>query len=459
VSHREAAALRPSASPADAREAAALQPPAGTPADTAASPVRAPAGGARLAWLDALRGIAALFVVFDHLSTHVLQSVRGEVYQVIDPGLFGVFVFFLVSGYIVPASLERKGSVRTFWVSRLFRLFPLFIVAVAAVFVLHGTGLTGLRDTNAHPTQYVLAHLFMLSDLLGGVNIINVLWTLSYEMVFYLLLTALFTVGIHKRSGWYALALAAGALLLGGVLPRMLVDRSAFGGTRTALVADIAVMGGLAFAVAGHRFSRTLGALLAGATGLTLVLINERAQPYEGLTILALMFTGTLLYRAERGQVNRRLAWLIALVVFACTMAAGAWHIGGGGHSAVVMIQERRWVVSLILAMLLFGLGLVLRKLPVPAALAWLGLVSYSIYLLHPLLVDIYTQLSWTKGHHPLLEQFGLAIGFLAVLLACCAVTYYLVEAPMQRLGRRLAKHLDARRGPDRITDPQMQPG
>ena len=418
------------------------------------SPVRAPTGGARLAWLDALRGIAALFVVFDHLSTHVLQPVRSVVYQVLDPGLFGVFVFFLVSGYIVPASLERKGSVRTFWVSRVFRLFPLFVVAVAAVFVLHDVGLTGLRDTNAHPTQYVLAHLFMLSDLLGGVNIINVLWTLSYEMVFYLLLTALFTVGLHKRSGWYALAFAAGALLLGGVLPKMLLDDSAFGGTRTALVADILVMGGLAFAVAGRRLSRTLGALLAGATGLTLLVLNERAHAYEGLTILALMFTGTLLYRAERGQVNRRLAGVIALVVFAGTMAAGAWHIGGGGHSATVLIQQRRWVVSLILAMLTFGLGLALRKLRVPAALAWLGLVSYSIYLLHPLLVDVYSQLPWTRGYHPLPEQFGLAAGFLVVLLACCGVTYYLVEAPMQRLGRRLAKRLDARRGPDRITGP-----
>jgi peptidoglycan/LPS O-acetylase OafA/YrhL len=39
---------------------------------------------------------------------------------------------------------------------------------------------------------------------------------------------------------------------------------------------------------------------------------------------------------------------------------------------------------------------------------------------------------------------------FLAVLLACCAGTYYLLEAPMQRLGRSVAARLDARFGPDR---------
>jgi hypothetical protein len=69
-----------------------------------------------------LRGIAALRVVFDHLTYSAFQPVRDSVYHWFDPGQHGVFVFFLVSGYIVPAPLERKGSVRGFWVSRVFRL-------------------------------------------------------------------------------------------------------------------------------------------------------------------------------------------------------------------------------------------------------------------------------------------------------------------------------------------------
>ena len=46
------------------------------------------AGGtrARLGWLDALRGIAALCVVFDHLTYSVLQPVRDSVYHWFDPG-------------------------------------------------------------------------------------------------------------------------------------------------------------------------------------------------------------------------------------------------------------------------------------------------------------------------------------------------------------------------------------
>ncbi|HJZ09004.1 MAG TPA: acyltransferase family protein, partial [Trebonia sp.] len=66
----------------------------------------------RLAWLDALRGFAALCVVFDHGSTLLVLPARDFLYQWFNFGEYGVFVFFLVSGYIVPASLERKGSLR-----------------------------------------------------------------------------------------------------------------------------------------------------------------------------------------------------------------------------------------------------------------------------------------------------------------------------------------------------------
>ena len=59
--------------------------------------------GTRLAWLDVLRGLAALAVVFDHASYSVLHHVRTIVYQWFDPGNYGVFVFFIISGYIVPA--------------------------------------------------------------------------------------------------------------------------------------------------------------------------------------------------------------------------------------------------------------------------------------------------------------------------------------------------------------------
>jgi peptidoglycan/LPS O-acetylase OafA/YrhL len=407
------------------------------------------AGGSRLAWLDALRGIAALCVVYAHFSTHVLPRVHQAVYDVFDPGLYGVLVFFMISGYIVPASLERKGSIRGFWLSRIFRLFPLFVFAVAAALLLHDAGYAPLRGTQDNAGASVLAHLFMLDDLLGGHNLIVVLWTLSYEMVFYLLLTALFTVGLHKRSARLAAAFAAGAVLLGGLLPTIWLSNSALGLTQVALAADILVMGGLAIAVLTRGLPRALGAWLAAATGLILVAVNERASAFEGLTILALMFTGTMLYRAEQGQVSRRRAGVVAAGVVGAAIAAGAWHIPSVAGDTP--LQQREWVISVALAGLTFAVGMKLRKLPVPAALAWLGLVSYSVYLLHPLLIDVYGSIPFAEATHPADLQVAMTAAFLAVLLACCTLSYYLIEAPMQRLGRRISARLDARLGPDRI--------
>ena len=126
-------------------------PPSPAPASQLTRPPAAAGTPSRLAWLDLLRGIAALFVVFDHLSYYLLQHVRAEVYNWFDAGNYGVFVFFIISGYIVPASLERKGSVRTFWISRLFRLYPLYLLAVGIAVALYFAHFGGLRGEGTDP--------------------------------------------------------------------------------------------------------------------------------------------------------------------------------------------------------------------------------------------------------------------------------------------------------------------
>src|SRR5438445_10494770 len=120
--------------------------------------------GGRLAWLDVLRGLAALAVVFDHVSYHVLQHPRHVIYHWFNLGDYGVFVFFIISGYIVPASLERKGSVRTFWVSRLFRLYPLYLLAVGMAVALHLLHFGSLRGEGSDPEASILSQLLMTSN-------------------------------------------------------------------------------------------------------------------------------------------------------------------------------------------------------------------------------------------------------------------------------------------------------
>ena len=406
-----------------------------------------PAAGRRLAWLDALRGIAALCVVFDHLTYSVLQPVRNSVYHWFDPGQYGVFVFFLVSGYIVPASLERKGSVRGFWVSRVFRLYPLYLFAVGAMIVLWATGIGSLSGMNSDTVTSSFADVFMLQSVLWAPTLPNVVWSLAYEMVFYLLLTALFLGGVHRRSSRYAVVFAVAAVALGGVLHPGSLSYDLLTPGVVVAITDSLVLAGLVLALASRGRARTAGAALAAATGLLVIIFNSGyAAPWESFTIFALMFTGTALYRAEAGEYPWRRAVYVVILVFGFALVAVQWHSSPEAESFVAI---RKTFNSLEFAGLTFAVAMLCRHKKVPRALAWLGLVSYSLYLLHPVLIEAYTSVPWTQSENFVPMELLLVAVFVAVLLACCGLTYRFIEAPMQRLGRRVAGRLDARFGPD----------
>ena len=394
----------------------------------------------RLAWLDALRGFAALCVVFDHGSTLLLEPARDFLYHVLNLGQYGVFVFFLVSGYIIPASLERKGSVRSFWISRAFRLYPMYLMAIALSALAYYTRLGTIDGAEHHPLASVTSWALIMPNLLTGTNVPNVTWTLSYEMVFYLLLAALFSWNVHRRSGTYAVGCAIAALALGGILPMAALTKwsgsAGHGQFYLSLVADALILGGIALSVTGRAKLTRVGVSVAALCALTLLTVNQSyPYPWSGFTILGLMFTGTLIYRAEQGQVKKLTAACVVSVVLAATVAAGLWHgYSYGGQ------WRAQWVSSIVLAAVTFGIGMAVRNFHIPNALAWLGLVSYSVYLLHPLIFNAYKSIPVLHRPHPISTQLWLAALIVIVILAASAATYYGIEKPMQRLGRRVAK-------------------
>ena len=418
--------------------------PAGEPpgAQAAATPGASPrvTTARRLAWLDLLRGFAALCVVFDHGSALLLVPVRTYLYHWLNLGQYGVFVFFLVSGYIVPASLERRGSVRGFWISRAFRLYPMFIVAVALSVIAGLIGYGPYFGAGADPLAAVFSWLFMLQNFNGGLNVPVVTWTLSYEMVFYLLLAALFSWGVHRRSGWYAGGFAVAAVALGGVLPMSALAHWSHGPGHGVLllaaVTDGLILAGLLLTVCSRSWLARAGATVAALTALVLMLVNQNyPYPWSGCMILALMFTGTLIYRAEAGQAGRVLAGAVAVGVFALITVAGVWHGARYGHHWQV-----QWATSVLLAGATFGVGLgLLRRWRLPRWCGWLGMISYSVYLLHPLVFNAYRLIPALHRPHTLPDQWLLYCGLLAVIIALSALTYYLIEKPMQRVGRRVA--------------------
>ncbi|KPI22483.1 acyltransferase 3 [Actinobacteria bacterium OV320] len=393
-----------------------------------------PLPSTRLDWLDALRAVAALAVVLDHSSYAFLPQFRQELMPQFNVGRYGVLLFFLVSGYIVPASLERRGCVRSFWIGRVFRMYPLWAAAVIAVLALDLLGVAELRADPGRQslTTVAVAHVTLLQELLGTPSVLLVLWTLSYEMAFYLLVVALFTVRLHRRSAAIACflaALAAVSAAVGGALPVSALSGAVGTGPLVALAA-IALVLAVCCASTGTPVLRVAGGVLGGVSALVLVAFNGTVAMWEGPVILAVMFLGTAVHRAENGGAGRWRVAGTAAVVLACAVGS-AYGQGDGAH-----FTRRGWILAFLAAAFTFGAALAARRLRVPRPLTALGTISYSVYLVHPVLLAVTdgTVGRWRQDV-PALEA-----AFFAVLLPLCALTYRYVEVPGQAWGRRVAR-------------------
>ena len=136
----------------------------------------------------------------------------------------------------------------------------------------------------------------------------------------------------------------------------------------------------------------------------------------------------------ELPRMRRLATAAFVVLVFVVLTIAGDWHGARYGHHWQV-----QWTTSVLLAGATFGVGLAVRRLRIPRWCAWLGVISYSVYLLHPLVFDAYRSVPVLHRKHTMPDQYLFFAGLLAVIIGLSALTYYLVEKPMQRLGRRVA--------------------
>src|SRR3954465_335075 len=88
----------------------------------------------------------------------------------------------------------------------------------------------------------------------------------------------------------------------------------------------------------------------------------------------------------------------------------------------------------MLLATLTFALGWAVRGRRIPSWLTTLGTISFSLYLLHPVLLLLYDQFLGRPGQ----DDGVKVVVFVPVLVAVSLLTYRYVELPFQRLGRRL---------------------
>lgn len=410
-------------------------------------------------WMDALRAIAAGTVVIFHLVSYGFPALRPLwLVRQIDLGRYGVMLFFLVSGYVIAMALERYRHLGAFWIGRVCRLYPAYLVSALAM---SAVLLTGFRPYRAYeigdPAISVISHATMLTEFTGASPLLGVYWTLSYEMVFYLVVSALFVLGLQRRAHWWALGLGGVALLLGGVLPGALIGTAESHRLIAAVALLLLLAGSIAAYVWGTRRA-WLGPALGGLALLGFVALNgrlwERTQAvasWNVLTLLAIMFAGSVVYYAHRGILRQPVALAVLAAVLMEILAATWVHLADQPWEAHRLAAARQnAVVTLLAVAVTFVAVFMLRNRRFPRALTWLGRVSYSTYLFHNVVLFALMAavrpalMSWPA-------QALLFVATVAVIIAVSGLSYRYVERPGQALAKRLSRrfHTD---------DPQTRP-
>ena len=111
----------------------------------------------RLDHIHGLRGLAAVAVVIEHAALIARASgasLFSGVLHAIDLGRFGVVLFFLISGLVIPFSFSGETPLRTFAIRRAFRLYPVYWLSIP-VLALVGTagGYVRIEATQVVPTS------------------------------------------------------------------------------------------------------------------------------------------------------------------------------------------------------------------------------------------------------------------------------------------------------------------
>ena len=177
-----------------------------TPTSCGAVSAAFPALRPRLAVLDALRGLAALWVGLFHFTGN--GAFNGG-FPADMPlkwlgtcGWQGVYVFFVISGFILPWTMDRGGyrwrdCGRFLW-KRVLRLQPLYLISVAAMLVPFLIGSGGGMAARTWADWW--PHFFYLNDALHRPWLMEIYWTLALEAQYYLAIGLLFPLLKHRSA-------------------------------------------------------------------------------------------------------------------------------------------------------------------------------------------------------------------------------------------------------------------
>jgi len=152
----------------------------------------------RLRELDGLRAISVLLVIIDHCVRHELPKTDLYYNLCAGAGSTGVFIFFVISGYIITKLFIREQeknqrvSIINFYLRRIFRIIPAFYFYLLVVFMLSYFGF--LKVTHRE--------LFLAGGFLANLPFVNMgwfvvhTWSLATEEQFYLFFPCVFILAM-----------------------------------------------------------------------------------------------------------------------------------------------------------------------------------------------------------------------------------------------------------------------
>jgi peptidoglycan/LPS O-acetylase OafA/YrhL len=364
----------------------------------------------RVEFANLLRGIAALSVVLSHylgafwyfrdevasltgLVAVEPQAIPTPIYvswinQIpgIYKGGFGVGLFFVISGFVIPFSFlhyTRTGFV----ISRIFRLWPTYAVGFAITVGTIATGAWLSGRSLPFTFNEALIHDFLgVRDLLGVRSIDGIIWTLEIEIKFY---------------------------LVAGIIAPWLQRGSLWAFTAPAIAWFATVACGWVMRMSYHNYFPVSAQYTAYSFGLE-------------TQFIVFIFIGVALNFAYRGlQPFRRiiLVCLLLLVAFLSLFWIGAFREPRYGLT---------YLVALGAFLLLYLFPQLLPNLP---PLKWLADISYSLYICHGVAGYVVMTLLLRAGISPI-TTVAVTTGA-AVFIA--TVLYRLVERPTRHFGQQFA--------------------
>ncbi len=350
-------------------------------------------GAAReIGFITLLRAAACAMVVYSHLvdgATRAYYHIRWAPGEAIADGVFaplditegagvlGVALFFLISGFVIAHTAQRERP-RSFMLKRVLRIYPPLLAAIALTLALAGGGPAGASGSTLW--RHVLLSA-TLTDVFASVPhpVMAVSWTLSIEMVFYLIAAPLVPL-MRARP-----AAAAATLTLWSVAATEACD----------------------WWYRAARFG------LPHAAGVV-------------LEYLPLFACGMIAWAWWRGRVGGRGALALGALALGAVVH-NLWRSQpaylSDGH-----VRQIVYAAGLFVACLLTS-----ERISVAAPVRWLASVSYSVYLVH------FALGFWLLDRLiPRLGYSAALVATIAAVIATSAALQRCVERPSQRLARAL---------------------